>query len=119
MVSEKYTMAPIPDVIEQIRTGGMVVLVDDERRENEGDLIFAAEHVTPEKINFLVTQGRGLVCVPMNEQRAHELNLNDDGRRGTEHRVPRHLVHGQCRCKGGYEHRYLGLRPGGHDTRPV
>ena len=76
MVSEQYTMTPVADVVEQIRKGGMVVLVDDERRENEGDLIFAAEHVTPEKINFLVTQGRGLVCVPMNDQRAHELNLN-------------------------------------------
>lgn len=75
MVSENYKMTSITDVVEQIRTGGMVVLVDDERRENEGDLIFAAEHVTPEKINFLVTHGRGLVCAPMSEQRAHDLNL--------------------------------------------
>jgi 3,4-dihydroxy 2-butanone 4-phosphate synthase / GTP cyclohydrolase II len=76
MVSEKYKMASIEDVIEQIRTGGMVVLVDDERRENEGDIIFAAEHATPEKINFMVTKGRGLVCVPMTETRANELNLS-------------------------------------------
>ncbi len=76
MVSEKYGMAPIEEVIEQIRGGAMVVLVDDERRENEGDLIFGAGHVTPEKINFMVTQGRGLVCVPMTESRADELNLN-------------------------------------------
>ncbi|MBW7997675.1 MAG: 3,4-dihydroxy-2-butanone-4-phosphate synthase [Candidatus Glassbacteria bacterium] len=68
-------MAPIEDVIEQMRTGGMAILVDDERRENEGDLIFAAEHVSPEKINFLATKGRGLICVPLSEQRADELNL--------------------------------------------
>ncbi len=75
-MNEKHKMAPIEDVIEQIRSGGMVVLVDDERRENEGDLIFAAEHVTPEKINFMITKGRGLVCVPMTESRTNELHLS-------------------------------------------
>ena len=53
----------------------MVILVDDEDRENEGDLIFAAEFVTAEKINFMARHGRGLICMPITEGRAERLNL--------------------------------------------
>ncbi|WP_018982962.1 bifunctional 3,4-dihydroxy-2-butanone-4-phosphate synthase/GTP cyclohydrolase II [Salinimonas chungwhensis] len=63
------------DIIEDIRQGKMVILMDDEDRENEGDIIMAAEHVTPEAINFMVTHARGLVCLPMTEQRCRRLNL--------------------------------------------
>lgn len=63
------------ELIEDIRQGKMVVLVDDEDRENEGDLVLAAEHVTPETINFMVTHARGLVCLPMTAERCEKLNL--------------------------------------------
>lgn len=63
------------EIIEDIRQGKMVILMDDEDRENEGDLIMAAEHVTPEAINFMVTHARGLVCLPMTAERCKALNL--------------------------------------------
>lgn len=65
----------IEEIIDDIRLGKMVILMDDEDRENEGDLIMAAEHVTPEAINFMVTHARGLVCLPMTESNARKLNL--------------------------------------------
>jgi 3,4-dihydroxy 2-butanone 4-phosphate synthase / GTP cyclohydrolase II len=65
----------IKDAIEDIRQGKMVVVVDDEGRENEGDLLMAAEKVTPESINFMATYGRGMICVPMIEERLKELDL--------------------------------------------
>jgi len=64
------------EIIEDIRHGKMVVLMDDEDRENEGDLIMAADMLTPEHINFMVTHARGLVCLPMTEERARSLNLS-------------------------------------------
>ncbi len=63
------------ELIEDIRQGKMVILMDDEDRENEGDLVMAAEHITPEAINFMVTYARGLVCLPMTEERCRRLNL--------------------------------------------
>lgn len=65
----------IPEAIEAIRKGELVIVVDDEDRENEGDFICAAEMVTPEMINFMATHGRGLICTPMDEKRADELDL--------------------------------------------
>lgn len=65
----------VADAIEDIRSGKMVIVVDDEDRENEGDFICAAECVTPEIINFMATHGRGLICAPLDEQRADALNL--------------------------------------------
>ena len=56
---------PIPEAIEEIRAGRMLVVVDDEDRENEGDLTIAAEKVTPEIINFMATHGRGLICLAL------------------------------------------------------
>ncbi|KLJ02355.1 3,4-dihydroxy-2-butanone-4-phosphate synthase [Luteimonas sp. FCS-9] len=67
--------APIPELLEEIRAGRMVVVVDDEDRENEGDLIMAAELVRPADINFMVTHGRGLVCLPLTADRAAQLGL--------------------------------------------
>lgn len=63
------------EIIEDIKRGKMVILMDDEDRENEGDLIMAAEHVTPEAINFMVTHARGLVCLPMTQERCQRLKL--------------------------------------------
>lgn len=67
--------SPIPEVIEAIRQGQMVILVDDEDRENEGDLVLAAEKVTPEAINFMVKHARGLVCLSMTGEHLDRLNL--------------------------------------------
>jgi len=66
----------IEDIVEDLRAGRMIVLVDDESRENEGDLVCAAEHVKPETINFMARFGRGLICVPMTAERAGALGLH-------------------------------------------
>ena len=65
-------VARIEDAIGDIRQGKMVILVDDEDRENEGDLTLAAEHVTPEAIAFMATHGRGLICCSLTEERVNE-----------------------------------------------
>ncbi len=70
------TFAPIEDILEDIRDGKMIVLVDDEQRENEGDLVCAAEKATPEQINFMARHGRGLICVPMVPEAADALGLH-------------------------------------------
>jgi 3,4-dihydroxy 2-butanone 4-phosphate synthase/GTP cyclohydrolase II len=67
----------IEETAAALAAGEMIVLTDDANRENEGDLVIAAEKVTPEAINFMVTHGRGLVCVPMTQQRAQELDLHE------------------------------------------
>ena len=75
MRRESAAISPVAEVIAAIRAGEIVILVDDEDRENEGDLVFAAEFVTPEKINFLAKHGRGLVCMPITEEQAARLGL--------------------------------------------
>ncbi|HEX8295804.1 MAG TPA: bifunctional 3,4-dihydroxy-2-butanone-4-phosphate synthase/GTP cyclohydrolase II [Chthoniobacteraceae bacterium] len=65
----------IEDVLQEIRAGRMVVVTDDADRENEGDLVMAAEKVTPEAVNFMITHGRGLICAPITEERAEQLGL--------------------------------------------
>src|SRR4030081_3755875 len=67
--------APIEVAIEELRAGRMIVVVDDEDRKNEGDLVMAAEMITPEAINFMATHGRGLICLAMTDERADELEL--------------------------------------------
>jgi 3,4-dihydroxy 2-butanone 4-phosphate synthase / GTP cyclohydrolase II len=71
----KSPFAPIDDAIKAIRNGEMIIVVDDEDRENEGDLTIAAQRITPEAINFMATHGRGLICVPLTEERLMELDL--------------------------------------------
>ena len=66
----------IEEAIEDIKAGKVIIVVDDEDRENEGDFIAAAETVTPEMINFMATHGRGLICTPLTESRCNELELN-------------------------------------------
>lgn len=68
-------LSPIGDIIAEIRAGKMVVLVDEEDRENEGDLVMAAEHVSAEAINFMARHGRGLICLTLTEQRCRQLGL--------------------------------------------
>jgi len=65
----------VPEAVEEIRNGRMVIVLDDENRENEGDFIMAASHITPEKVNFLLKHARGMICVPMTRQRQAELEL--------------------------------------------
>lgn len=77
--TEKETLLQlntIQEAIEDIRNGKIIIVVDDENRENEGDFIAAAEMVTPEMINFMATHGRGLICAPLTEERCNALNLN-------------------------------------------
>jgi len=70
-----HPFAEIPEILEDLRAGRMIVLVDDEHRENEGDLVCAAEKVTPEIVNFMATEGRGLICMPVSGEIAERLNL--------------------------------------------
>jgi len=69
------SLQPITDMIAEVKSGKMVVLVDDEDRENEGDLIIAAQFVTPEAVNFMAKHGRGLICLALTEARCKQLNL--------------------------------------------
>lgn len=73
---ENYTLDPIEDAIEAIKNGEVIIVVDDEDRENEGDFVCAAEKVTPEIINFMATHGRGLICAPLIEDRCEKLGLD-------------------------------------------
>jgi 3,4-dihydroxy 2-butanone 4-phosphate synthase/GTP cyclohydrolase II len=68
-------ISPVAEIISELKMGRMVILVDEEDRENEGDLVMAAEFVTPEAINFMVTHGRGLVCLTLTEERCRQLEL--------------------------------------------
>jgi 3,4-dihydroxy 2-butanone 4-phosphate synthase/GTP cyclohydrolase II len=72
---QETAVSPITDVIEELKRGRMVVLVDEEDRENEGDLLLAAEFTTPEAINFMARYGRGLICLTLTEERCRRLNL--------------------------------------------
>lgn len=71
----KKPIDSIESVIADLKKGKMVVIVDDARRENEGDLIMAAEHVTPEAVNFMAKSGRGLICVPTTSERLKQLGI--------------------------------------------
>jgi 3,4-dihydroxy 2-butanone 4-phosphate synthase/GTP cyclohydrolase II len=69
------SISPVLDIVADMRAGRMVILVDEEDRENEGDLVLAAEHVTPEAINFMAKHGRGLICLTLTEARCRQLDL--------------------------------------------
>lgn len=75
MTKKKIQLNTIVEAIEAIRQGKIIIVVDDEGRENEGDFLAAAEKVTPEMINFMATHGRGLICAPLTESRCKELGL--------------------------------------------
>lgn len=79
------TLNTIHEAIEDIRNGKVIIVVDDANRENEGDFVAAADKVTPEMINFMATQGRGLICAPLTENRCKELDLTMMVRNNTDH----------------------------------
>ncbi|WP_400078476.1 3,4-dihydroxy-2-butanone-4-phosphate synthase [Winogradskyella sp. R77965] len=83
-VNTKTTLNTIEEAIEDIRQGKIIIVVDDENRENEGDFLAAAEKVTPEMINFMATHGRGLICAPLTEHRCEDLELNMMVRNNTD-----------------------------------
>lgn len=80
----KTSLNTIEEAIEDIRLGKVIIVVDDENRENEGDFLAAAEKVTPDMINFMATHGRGLICAPLTEKRCEELELNMMVRNNTD-----------------------------------
>src|SRR2546423_10646599 len=73
---DNFQFNTIEEAVDDIRNGKLVIVVDDEDRENEGDFITAARNATPEIINFMSKEGRGLVCAPLTEDRCDELKLN-------------------------------------------
>ena len=85
MSSDKIQLNTIEEAIEDIRQGKVIIVVDDEDRENEGDFLAAAEKVTPEMINFMATHGRGLICTPLTESRCKELDLKAMVMNNTDH----------------------------------
>ena len=68
-------LSTVEEGIEEIRQGRMLIVVDDEDRENEGDLVMAADQATPEAVNFMAKHGRGMICVPMTPERLDELQI--------------------------------------------
>lgn len=85
MLPNKIKLNTIEEAIEDIRQGKVIIVVDDENRENEGDFLAAAEKVTPEMINFMATHGRGLICAPLTESRCKELDLHAMVSNNTDH----------------------------------
>lgn len=85
MKQNKIQLNTIEEAIEDIRNGKVIIVVDDEDRENEGDFLAAAEKVSPEMINFMATHGRGLICTPLTESRCKALDLHTMVRNNTDH----------------------------------
>jgi len=83
-VEDIQAISPITDILDDIRNGKMVILIDDEDRENEGDLIMPAQFVTPDHINFMATHGRGLICLAMDQAGIDRLSLPPMAARNTE-----------------------------------
>ncbi len=74
-MTEEIKTAAVEEALEAVRAGRMIIIVDDEDRENEGDLMVAAEKTTPEIVNFMARYGRGLICLPLTDERLDELHL--------------------------------------------
>lgn len=89
-MSDKIKIDTIEEAIDEIKHGKVIIVVDDEDRENEGDFICAAESITPEIVNFMATHGRGLICAPLMEDRCEELGLELMVEK-TQPRLRRHL----------------------------
>ncbi len=85
MDNTKIQLNTIEEAIEDILQGKVIIVVDDEDRENEGDFLAAAEKVTPDMINFMATHGRGLICAPLTEKRCNELELHSMVKNNTDH----------------------------------
>lgn len=107
-MTEEYKFNTIPEAVDAIRNGEFIIVVDDEDRENEGDLIMAAEKVTPESINFFATHGRGLICVSVTEERIQKLKLspmvqNNTAKLGTRFTVSVDAVEGTTTGISAYD----------------
>ena len=89
---DSFEFASIETALAELKAGRMIVVVDDEDRENEGDLTMAAEMVTPEAINFMATHGRGLICLAMNGRKARRVTAGADG--AGQHRGGWNGIHG-------------------------
>ena len=76
---EKKTLDRIEEAIAAVKNGEVIIVVDDDNRENEGDFLTAAENISPEIINFMAKEGRGLICAPLTERRCKELQLRSYG----------------------------------------
>src|SRR5690349_4562794 len=76
MSSRQHSFSPLPDLLADLRAGKMIILTDDERRENEGDLILPAQHITPEAITFMLSVARGYLCLSMTESDCDRLDLH-------------------------------------------
>jgi 3,4-dihydroxy 2-butanone 4-phosphate synthase/GTP cyclohydrolase II len=114
----------IEDAIDDIRNGKIIIVVDDENRENEGDFICAAETITPEIVNFMVTRGRGMLCAPLSEKRCEQLELsmmvgNNTSLHGTPFTVSVDLIGNGCTTGISTSDRAKTIRALVHpDTRP-
>ena len=116
LMAETQTQTPfatIEEAIEDIRAGRMVVVCDDENRENEGDLTLAAQFATPEAVNFMAKEGRGLICLALTGERCERARPQPDG--GEERGAAADRVHGLGRGSPRRHHRDLGGRPRAHD----
>jgi len=85
MKKTMYKFNTIEEAIEDFREGKILIVIDDEDRENEGDFIMAATKVTPENVNFMAKYGRGLICVPMRQERLDELERDAMVKKNTAH----------------------------------
>jgi 3,4-dihydroxy 2-butanone 4-phosphate synthase/GTP cyclohydrolase II len=100
MEIDNIQLNTIEEAIEDIRQGKIIIVVDDEDRENEGDFLAAAEMVTPEMINFMATHGRGLICAPLTEKRCNELELHSMVKNNTDHMETAFTVSVDLKGKG-------------------
>ena len=96
---DKTLFASIEEAIDIIRNGGMLIVVDDENRENEGDLLMAADKITPEMVNFMISEGKGLLCVPLDYEIASRLDIplmtnKSSDRQGTKFAVSVDVIEG-------------------------
>ena len=127
---EKVRLAPVADAVAELAVGRCIIVVDDENRENEGDLIVAAEHATPDMINFFATHGRGLICLAMTEEQLNrqaadlaivELDLpGESGLRLAEDLARRHrTMQTMMTCRGpSFQHALDAVRVGVVDFLP-
>ena len=114
-------MSPIEEIIEEARNGRMFILIDDEDRENEGDLVIPAQMATPEAVNFMAKYGRGLICLAMTRERVDQLGLSLMAPR--QRIAPPDRLHRQHRGPRRGDHRHFGGGPGAyhcgrHRSRP-
>ena len=112
--AETFQFDTIDDVVSDIAKGRIVIVTDDADRENEGDLVMAAEKVTPEAINFMATHGRGLICAPVSNERADQLGLQRMVAQNRE--MLSHRLYGVGRRGPRSDNRHQRIRSGDDDS---